>query len=200
MAHKGSAMEMPHGIVGLPFIVATPSDVGRVLTELEIIDNNYLQKKLGGKDHTDQKLSSMLEQTASLNKIDLSKAEGRHHLESFLTAVRKKAPVLHFSFSAEPSGTFLEKLIAWLRQEIHPLTIVTVGLQPTIGAGCVIRSTNKYFELSLRNDFAKNKGLLLKTLGALHEAQTGQLASTQATAQPNTVSRSAAQPAHEVHA
>jgi F0F1-type ATP synthase delta subunit len=68
--------------------------------------------------------------------------------------------VLHISFSADPSVSFLEKLMAWLRKEIHPLVLVTVGLQPSIGAGCIIRSTNKQFDLSLRQDFKKKQDML----------------------------------------
>ncbi|HYH36035.1 MAG TPA: hypothetical protein VD706_00875, partial [Candidatus Saccharimonadales bacterium] len=77
---------------------------------------------------------------------------------------KQRSPVLHISFSADPSPTFTEKLMTWLREEIHPLVLLSVGLQPTIGAGCIVRTTNKQFDLSLREDFLKKRELLLSQL------------------------------------
>lgn len=65
------------------------------------------------------------------------------------------------SFSADPSPLFTQRLISWLRQNIHPDLLLQVGLQPTIGAGTVVRTTNKYFDLSLREFFNQKKAVLL---------------------------------------
>ena len=54
--------------------------------------------------------------------------------------------------------------MTWLRREIHPLVLMTVGLQPNIGAGCIVRTTNKYFDFSLRQDFANKRDLLQAAL------------------------------------
>ena len=67
---------------------------------------------------------------------------------------------MHISFSADPSPLFTQKLIAWLRSEIHPLVLLQIGLQPNMGAGCVVRTSNKYFDFSLRDRF-KSKGEML---------------------------------------
>jgi hypothetical protein len=37
-------------------------------------------------------------------------------------------------------------------------------LQPTLGAGCVVRTTNRQFDFSLRQDFARKRDLLLEKL------------------------------------
>jgi len=37
-------------------------------------------------------------------------------------------------------------------------------LQPTIAAGCIVRTTNKYFDFSLRQDFTDKRELLLKQI------------------------------------
>jgi hypothetical protein len=71
---------------------------------------------------------------------------------------------MHMSFSSEPSQLFLVKLVTWLRQEINPYTLVTVGLQPNIGAGCILRSLNKYFDLSLRQSLVEHKSKLAALL------------------------------------
>jgi len=68
------------------------------------------------------------------------------------------------SLSADPSTRFLEKLVTWLRREIHPQVLLTIGLQPTLGAGCVLRTPNRQFDFSLRQDFAKKRDLLIGKL------------------------------------
>jgi G3E family GTPase len=99
-----------------------------------------------------------------LNKLDLAQPGHRAALRQFLASVKASSPVLHLSFSADPAPAFLEKLMAWLRREIHPALLVTIGLQPTIGAGCLLRTTNKYFDFSLRQRFADKRQLLQAAL------------------------------------
>ncbi len=166
MAHDGLAATSEQSL-SLPVLVASPVDVGRLIRELEAIDSVLLQIKLQkDNDHKSLKASHLMDQTAQLNKLDLSKETDRKRLKEFLEMVKQKAPVLHISFSADPASDFIEKIMAWLRREIHPLVLLTVGLQPNIGAGCVVRSTNQYFDFSLRKDFEKKRDVLLGTLGA----------------------------------
>lgn len=149
-------------IVGLPVMITSPVDVGRLIRELETIDETLLQLGLrkAGTEVKMPKTSQLMDQLITLNKLNLLQVEDRQLLQQFLAYVQEQAPVLHISFSADPNTSFLEKLMAWLRREINPLVLVTVGLQPNIGAGCVIRTTNKYFDLSLKQDFAKKAQML----------------------------------------
>ena len=71
---------------------------------------------------------------------------------------------MHISFSSEPTPIFLERLLSWIRREINPLVLLTIGLQPAIGAGCIVRTTNKYFDLSLRQTFIDKRKLLLEQI------------------------------------
>lgn len=151
----------------LPLQVGSPVDVGRLLRELESLDERLNQAALR-KDGHDVKLpktTHLMDRTLELNKLDLADGSQRQQLTTFLTGVKAKAPLLHMSFSADPSPKFLEQLLTWLRSELHPSLLLTVGLQPNIGAGCIVRSTNKYFDFSLRQDFAKKRDLLLEKLG-----------------------------------
>ncbi len=153
-------------MTGLPNQVASPVDVGRLIRELESIDNALLQlgMRAGGTEVGMPRISHLMEQTIQLNKLTLLQAEERDALKQFLEAVKKESPIMHISFSADPAPAFIEKLIVWLRREIHPVLLMTIGLQPNIGAGCIIRTTNKYFDLSLRQDFQKKRQLLQEQL------------------------------------
>ena len=111
------------------------------------------------------KTSHLMDQIIQLNKLNLLQPPHRAALKQFLEAVKRQSPVLHISFSADPSPAFIEKLMAWLRKEIHPLVLLTVGLQPNIGAGCIVRTANKQFDFSLRQDFLEKRDLLRSQLG-----------------------------------
>ncbi len=157
---------VPERVLSLPILVTSPADVGRLGRELELIDNSLLQLGLRAAN-TEVKMprtSRLMDQTIQLNKLNLLQAADRVLLQHFVAAVRAKAPVLHISFSTDPAPAFIEKLMVWLRREIHPELLLTIGLQPTIGAGCIVRTNNKYFDFSLRQDFAAKSNLLLEAL------------------------------------
>jgi len=141
-------------------------DIGRLIREIEMIDESLLQLGLrqSGTEIKMPKTTTLMDQIIDLNKLNLLQTEDRQLLKQFLEAVKQKAPVMHVSFSADPNTAFIEKLMAWLRREIHPLVLMTVGLQPNIGAGCVIRTTNKHFDMSLKQDFAKKAEMLRQAI------------------------------------
>lgn len=150
----------------LPVLAASPADIGRLLRELETIGGVLLDQTLrqsGGKAKM-LKTSQLMDQTVELNNLNLLHKTDRQKLQRLLQDVKDRAPVLHLSFSADPSLVFLEKLMTWLRREIDPYVLITIGLQPTIGAGCIVRSTSRYFDFSLRQDFAKKHNLLMDKL------------------------------------
>ncbi|MCA9326974.1 hypothetical protein KDA14_00415 [Candidatus Saccharibacteria bacterium] len=150
----------------LPASVVGMLDVGRLIRELEKIENIMQSDELrtGAEAAQMPKLSPLLEQLATENKLDLSVHHQRQSALEFVKLIRKDAPKIHISFSANPSGQFIQKLIVWLRQNLHPHVLVAVGLQPGIGAGCVLRTTNKYFDMSLSRSFAGSRDLLMKRL------------------------------------
>jgi len=156
----------------LPLQITSPVEVGRLLHEFETINEALLQLQLRktGEEVTMPKSSQMLDQLVQQNNANLLQEADRKAMLLFLQSVKNKAPIMHMSFSADPSVPFMEKIMAWFRREIHPLTLVTIGLQPNIGAGCVIRTTNHQFDLSLKQNFI-NKRDLLRDQIALQETK-----------------------------
>lgn len=158
----------------LPVAVASPVDVGRLIRELEQIDGMMLQLGLrkAGSETTLPKTSQIMNQAVEANHLNLLQKPDRETLKEFLWAVKKQSPVMHMCFSADPPPAFVEKLMTWLRREIHPGLLLNVGLQPNIGAGCIVRTTNKQFDFSLRQDFKNKRDLLIKGLAAPDVAPT----------------------------
>lgn len=160
MAHeKGRDIELPQSVIGLV-------DVGRLRRELSVVEDFMVQTSVRepGKQPGMPKTSRSLEELARLNKLNLLVEEDRAQLEDFLKRLRNNAPIIHMSFSSDPSPAFLAKITAWLRSEIHPGVLLQVGLQPGIAAGCILRTPNKYFDFSLRKNFAQKRQLLLEKI------------------------------------
>jgi len=150
----------------LPVLIVTPSDLGRIIRELTVIDEQMLQLRIrqAGSDVKLPKTTQMMDQLVSGNKLNLLQEDDRRWLLEALNAIRQHAPVLKVSFSVDPSTVFLEKLMVWLRREVHPFALVNIGLQPNIAAGCVVRTTNRVFDFSLRENFNRNRDKLRRAL------------------------------------
>lgn len=173
-------------ILTLPVQVASRVDVGRLLREVEALDN-FLSQSAIREPGTPVKLpktSRLLDEFIMGNKLNALHAADRKRMRDFLANVRTKAPVLHMSFSADPSPSFIQKLMTWLRQEIHPMVLLQVGLQPNIGAGAVLRTTNKHFDFSLRQRFKKERDNLVARLDTIAE-KPGPAVSTPAATTPD---------------
>ncbi|HVX48325.1 MAG TPA: hypothetical protein VHA05_03150 [Candidatus Saccharimonadales bacterium] len=174
MAHEHEHREHKPKAGQLPPLAVGTAEINRLLRELAAIDNTLLEHTLRRKDGETEELrtSRLMDQLIEVNELNLLHKEERDRLRRFLETVNDRAPVLHMSFSADPTPAFLEKLVVWLRENIHPQALVTIGVQPTIAAGCIVRTTNKYFDFSLRQDFAGKRGLLLERLAAAQAQET----------------------------
>lgn len=137
--------------------VVGPIEVNRLIRELAAVDDFFVGAKARAAGSSVQlpQVSRMLEQLAQENGVSLLDEKVRHQLSDQLEQVNKTAPNFHISFSVEASPKALERILVWLRQNIHPQLLLQVGLQPSIAAGCVLRTTNKIFDMSLRTRLSK---------------------------------------------
>jgi F0F1-type ATP synthase delta subunit len=106
----------------------------------------------------------LLNELSIAGQYDLTSESGRAGLSRALATMQAAAPRLHISFASEPTADFTTKIVTWLRANIHPQLLVQIGLQPGIAVGCTLRTTNKYFDLSLRQTLLKRQDLLQKAL------------------------------------
>jgi F0F1-type ATP synthase delta subunit len=137
----------------LPISVIGQVDVVRLLRELNALNDffiNALARK-SGTSMTPPRITRALDELAKVNQFNLLELDQRSKLEVLLKSILSEAPLLHISFAAEPSPRALERILSWLRQNIHAQTLLQVGLQPTIAAGCVLRTPNRLIDMSMRN-------------------------------------------------
>jgi len=168
MEHKDSKKKE----MRLPNSVYSPSLVSGLLRELDRLENNVLQQLASQNGENAIKLSPLMMSVAEYNKIDIDNQADREELKKYLNSIKLTAPVVHISFASDPSANFMQKLTEWFRTQVNPAVLITVGLQPSIGAGCVIRTTNKQFDLSLGEEFTKQRDQLISRF-SLSAQETG---------------------------
>lgn len=150
----------------LPNQVVGRMDVSRLIKETRQIDSFLEQAatRKPGTPVTPPKSSPLFNDFVVANKLNVLHRSDRVRILSFLIAIKAMAPRIRISFSTEPAPTFVQEIVVWLREEVHPLVLLQVGLQPTIGLGCVVYGTNESFDFSLREHFTQQQPMLIRRL------------------------------------
>jgi len=159
----------------LPVLVFGVAEIRRLARELEALEDFMRQSAIRepGRQPALPRLSRLCEGFAAENHLNFLQAHDRAAAKKLLSTIEASAPSIHMSFAADPSSAFTSKLVTWLRTNIHPYALLEVGLQPTIAAGCMLRTTNKIFDLSLRERFADTEKLLIDSLRVADTAAPG---------------------------
>lgn len=150
----------------LPLTVVSKVDVAKLMREI-IALNDFLvsaSNREPGQPMQLPKTSRSLEEVASQNKLNLLDENNRKELYSKLSAIMNKSPQIHMSFAGEPSAKAIQRLLEWLRTNIHASTLLQIGLQPNIAAGAVVRTPNLFFDLSLRHYLKQQEPYLAQLL------------------------------------
>ena len=141
-------------------------DILRLMRELNAMDDFFVGAKArsAATPAALPKTSKVLERLAADNQCNLLDEKQREAFAVALKTLSTSAPALHMSFAAEPTPRTLQPLVTWLRDNIHPNVLLSVGYQPHIAAGCVVRTPNKIFDLSMGAYLEKQAPLLTKLL------------------------------------
>ncbi len=153
----------------LPDRLISSVDLARLIRELEALDESLRQTALrkAGEPTNLARSSQTLEELARLNGLQISDETQRQQMIGLLTALLEHAPRIRMGLATEPTATFTKKITTWLRTNVNPLILLEIGLQPSIAAGCTIRTNNKIFDMSLRNHFVEQRGLLVQKIAEI---------------------------------
>ncbi len=163
----------------LPVLVYGLVEVRRLKREVEGLDDFIRQAAIRepGKQAALPRVTRLLDALSADNGRNLLQEADREEIHKFLIDTEQTAPTIHISFASDPSATFVSKLVTWLRANIHPTVMLQIGLQPSIAAGCVVRTPNKSFDLSLRHNLTDQRAKLIEALNALDMPKTAPVAS-----------------------
>lgn len=157
----------------LPERLISSVDLSHLVRELAALDESLRQASLRqpGEPTKLARSGVTLEELARLNNVQLTDQSQRAQLLELLQAFQKHAPRIHMSLATEPSAKFTRKITIWLRANVHPLLLLEVGLQPNLAAGCIVRTNNKLFDMSLRHCFTENRGMLVQKIAEVSAEQ-----------------------------
>jgi G3E family GTPase len=147
--------------------------LARLVREVEGLDNDFEVQKARARATGQQvayrmpSLSRSLADFLELNKINVGDDQGRMLLKEQLRVMKDQAPIIHMTFAVEADPTSLAQLVAYLRKEIHPQTLLSIGLQPSLVGGAYVRTPNHVHDFSLRELLASKRGVIAQELDAM---------------------------------
>jgi hypothetical protein len=155
----------------LPPSVVTKVDVARLISEMEQLDSDLVTRdahQKSGVPITNQlTISEPLRDFLTMNKLEIGSTAERATLMKQMREFKLKAPVVHITFAAPADLESLRKLAAWFREEVHPQSIIAVGLQPSLIGGAYVRTPNHVHDFSLRARLAGHRDIITSEVEAL---------------------------------
>lgn len=165
-----------YDLLGLPSNVVTKIDLSRMVSEAERVDNDMTSSSVradaGAQSADVPAMSPQLSDFLVLNELSMSQnGQERTELIKQLRLLKDKAPIFHMTFAVPADGESLQHLAFWTRSEVHPQTIIEVGLQPALVAGVYLRTPNHVHDLSVRGLLAARHDVLVQELEGLRGAK-----------------------------
>lgn len=151
---------------GLPPALLGRSDISRVLRELERIDS-ILESQAIRTPESPQVIPSMsraLTDCVTLNNVMITDVNERQRLIKMLRQTKDKAPVVHITFAVDPIPAITAQITIWIRENLHSQALVSVGLQPRIVGGCIVRTPDHIYDFSIRKRFKDSEAVLISRL------------------------------------
>jgi F0F1-type ATP synthase delta subunit len=147
------------------------ADLARLLRELENLDNDLESQRARNRDKAEgyhmPNMSRALSDFLETNKIDAANDHARMELTKQLRKLKDHAPVIHMTFASDADPESLQQLVGWIRSELHPQALLSVGLQPSLVGGVYIRTPNHVHDFSVRAHMKDSRKLIVEALDAL---------------------------------
>lgn len=153
---------------GLPPALIGRSDVSRLLREIERVDYELETQEIRtpGQPLSIPNMSRGLTEVITLNNVNVTNITERKRMLESLREAKDRAPNVQITFAVDPAPEITSQIVAWIRQNLHPRALVTVGLQPSIMGGCVVRTPDHIYDFSLRKRFKDERASLIEAINA----------------------------------
>lgn len=155
----------------LPPVLISRADLARLAREVESLENELEAQRV--RESADTASSHMPAMSRNLNdfletnKLDIADDQTRMALKERLRVMKDQAPIIHMTFAADADPDSLRQLVTWLRTEVHPQALISVGLQPSIVGGVYMRTPNHVHDFTLRSLLAGKHEAILHELEGL---------------------------------
>jgi F0F1-type ATP synthase delta subunit len=166
------SVEIPEFVI--PAALVSKVDLAHLIREVEAVDSNLEAQKVRGYTKEQYRLppiSRALNDFLTLNKIEILDDHLRMVFKEQLRILKDRIPVMHLTFSTPADPESLEYLTAWIRKELHPQALISVGLQPSLIGGVYVRTPNHVHDYSMRALFKGKTSVLVGDLDRLEHAK-----------------------------
>lgn len=156
----------------LPSALISRADLARLVREVENMDAELEAQKArnqttGQKGYHMPNISQGLSDFAELNKLDLADDKARMLLKEQMKVMKDKAPIVHMTFAVEADPDSLRFLVEYMRKELHPQTLLSIGLQPALVGGVYMRTPNHIHDFTLRAKLSQSRGIIQQDIDQL---------------------------------
>lgn len=165
-------MSQPPADYILPSALIGRVDLARLVREVEAVDSNLETQKV--KNHGEggyrmPNLSQSLSDFVEINKLDLTNDKERVVTKEQLKRLKEKAPIIHMTFATTADPETLQQLVEWVRENLHPQALISVGLQPSLVGGVYLRTPNHIYDFSLRALMQDKRSIVVQSLEELNK-------------------------------
>lgn len=154
----------------LPSALISRADLSRLVREVESVDGNLETQKVKNHGEAAYRMPTMsqsLSDFLALNQLDVSDDKVRMNVKTQLQKLKDHAPVIHMTFATSADPESLQDLVEWVRKELHPQALISVGLQPGLVGGVYMRTPNHVYDFSLRNYFKGKRQVVVQAIEEL---------------------------------
>jgi hypothetical protein len=157
------SFKLPKTVYQMGQIRLLKFDLASLIDQLDSLQNQELVTK------DKLKVNHLLLELLEFNNLDYTKRSDLILLQGALESLESQAQILHFSFNQRPRPEFIYTLVEWLRGNIGPKILISVGYNPSLGLGFTIRTDNKYFDFSLAKRFSSHHQELVNLIREVTE-------------------------------
>lgn len=157
--------------LSLPPSIITRVDVSRLVSEVEQLDSYMIaadaRAKSGMPSTGESVQSEQLADFLAVNNIEIGDASNRSELIKQLRRLKSTVPWVHMTFAVPADNESLREIVAWLRESVHPQSVIMVGMQPSLVGGVYVRTPNQVHDMSLRAQLAGRRDIITREVEAL---------------------------------
>lgn len=139
--------------LSLPDNVSSPQDIASLVSELRQyrswLSHESIKKRVKAHKVTEAPLLSK----GATDFIKLTGAKSVQDLDGLIKRLQThagKAPIVHITLAAPPTGGIKKQLVGWCRKNISPDVLVTFQFNSVILGGMVVRYKSRIFDWSFR--------------------------------------------------
>lgn len=155
----------------IPPSIVTKIDISRLASEMEQLDSFMIaseaREKSGMPASGEPIISEQLNDFLAANQLDINDGGARMELIKQLRHLKDTVPSVHMTFAAPADNDSLREIVQWLRDSVHPQSVIMVGLQPSLIGGAYVRTTNQVHDMSLRALLAEHRDIIIDEVEAL---------------------------------